>query len=702
MSRQRQWVRREVAYLVPLAGGALLAACATPGSPGAPAEGGAGAGAGGAQPGSAGQKPGKELIGKLEGPEIVLDAARFPKSLAEAPQLAEQVKAGKLPPVAERVGQDPLVIKPVHEVGKYGGTMRRAFIGPGDYMNANRFAAGPDSLLYFDYRWEKVVPNMARGFEVRDGGRVFVLSLRRGMRWSDGEPFTADDILFWHDDLYGNRQLVPSPHANMMSNGKPGTVEKLDQYTVRFAFAEPNPLFPDLLAGATAIGGASLNGLNAMGGYAPRHYLQQFHPKYVPQADLEALAREARYDSWVPFFKFKNSWHLNPDLPVLSPWKTTRPINTPNWLMERNPYSVWVDTAGNQLPYIDAISMTVAESTEVINLRAVAGEYDFQARHMDLQKLPLLLEYQARSNYKVSMDPSENGGDLCIRINLAYEADPEIGDWLRTTDFRRALSLAVDRDQINEVFWLGTGTPSSPVPADHNKYNPGPEYRTLWSTYDLKKANAMLDALGLDKRDGEGYRLRKDGKGRLRLDYTVPAGSIADWTRMGEMIGDQWKKAGVDLNVQAIDPNLLVQRAVANELQISGNSSSGTEDLFVTPDLVFPFITNSYTGMLGIPYARWFHSDGKDGKEPPARVQQVMELWRKGIGAPEAERIKIGKEIWKINAEEVFQIGVIGLGPAVYGIRIARTNLGNVPARVVNSSTVRSPSNALPQTFYFK
>ena len=136
--------------------------------------------------------------------------------------------------------------------------------------------------------------------------------------------------------------------------------------------------------------------------------------------------------------------------------------------------------------------------------------------------------------------------------------------------------------------------------------------------------------------------------------------------------------------------------------QRAGNSSSGTEDLFVTPDLVFPFITNSYTGMLGIPYARWFHSDGQDGKEPPARVQQVMELWRKGIGAPEAERIKIGKEIWKINAEEVFQIGVIGMGPAVYGIRIARTNLGNVPARVVNSSTVRSPSNALPQTFYFK
>jgi peptide/nickel transport system substrate-binding protein len=385
-------------------------------------------------------------------------------------------------------------------------------------------------------------------------------------------------------------------------------VEQVDAYTVRFVFPDPNPLFPELLAGATAIGGLSLQGLNAMGGYAPKHYLKQFHPKYVPQDELDAKVREARYDSWVALFRVRDSWHLNPELPVLTPWKTARPINTPNWVMERNPYSIWVDTAGNQLPYIDKISMTIGESTEVINLRAIAGEYDIQVRHLDLQKLPLMLENQTKGGHKVYMDPSENGGDLCIRINLAYEADPELGEWLRTTDFRRALSLGIDRDQLNEVFWLGTGTPSSPVPSDQNKYFPGPEYRTLWSTYDPRKANQMLDALGLDKRDGAGYRLRKDGKGRLRFDYTVPAGSIADWARMGEMIGEQWKRLGIDLNVQAIDPNLLVQRAVANELQLSGNSSSGTEDVFVTPDLVFPFITNTYTGMLGIPYARWFHS----------------------------------------------------------------------------------------------
>jgi peptide/nickel transport system substrate-binding protein len=338
----------------------------------------------------------------------------------------------------------------------------------------------------------------------------------------------------------------------------------------------------------------------------------------------------------------------------------------------------------------------------VINLRAMAGEYDFQARHIDLQKLPVLLQNQERGGYKVFMDPGENGGDFCIRINLAYEADGEIGDWLRSTEFRRALSLGIDREQLNETFWLGTGVPGSVVPADHNKYNPGPEYRARWSTHDPAQANALLDDLGLSRRDAEGFRMRKDGADRLRIDYTVAAGTTPDWARMGEMLREQWKRIGVELNVKAIEGTLLTVKAVANELQISGSSNSGSEDLFVTPDLVFPFITNNYQGMLGIPYAQWFHSGGTAGKEPPPRVREVMELWRNGLGAPEAERIEIGKQIWRINADEVFQIGIIATGPAVYGVRIAKTSLRNVPARVINATTVKSPGNALPQTFFSK
>lgn len=632
----------------------------------------------------------------------MLDREKQPKTFQEPPELAELVKAGKLPPVAERIGADPLVVKPVHGIGRYGGTMRRGFTGPVDVQNANRLAAGPDNLLYFDWRWQKVVPNLAKGWEVSADGRATTIFLRKGMKWSDGHPFMADDILFWHDDIYRDEEVFKSPHPHLVVNGKPAVVKKVDDFTVRFEFDGPYYLFPEVLAGWTAMGGQSLQGSAGLGGYAPKHYLMQFHPKYVSKEELDRKVRESGQTTWVSLLKAKNSWHLNPELPTLTPWKTVQPINTANWVLERNPYSIWVDTEGNQLPYIDRISMTLAQDTEVLNLRTVAGEYDFQERHVDMQKLPVLLQNQERSGYRVFVDPGQNGGDFYIRINLSYEADPEIGELLRNPDFRRALSLGIKREQINEAFFLGLGTPSSPVPADDNKYFPGQEYRTLWATYDPGKANAMLDALGLDRRDAEGYRLRKDGKGRLRLKYTAVAASNANYTAMGEMVREHWKEIGIDLDVESIEGTLAIQRALANELQLAGINNSGSEDLFIFPEAVLPFSTTAYPAGIGILYARWFHSGGREGKEPPQRIRQALELWRRGLSAPDAERIAIGKEIWKIVAEDVFGIGVIGMGPALNGVRVASRKLDNVPARIINATAVKSPSNALPQTFYFK
>jgi len=317
------------------------------------------------------------LIGKLEGPEVVSDPAKLPKQLKEAPQLAALVKANKLPPVAERVGQDPLVIKPLHEIGKYGGTWRGGFTGPADFWNGYRCCSGPDHLLFWDYTGDKVTPNIAKGYEMQDGGRTLVLHLRRGMKWSDGRPFTADDFVFWFEDIYRNKDLVPTPSAAMAINGKQGEVQKVDTYTVKFKFADPYYLLPDVLAGSTQIGGHAQQGMNGMGGYAPAHYLKQFHPKYVAKEELDKKVKDAKFDSWVRQFLFKNDWALNPDLPVLTPWKTVTPSNTATWTLERNPYSVFVDTEGNQLPYIDRVVLTLAENLEVINLRAIAGEYDF-------------------------------------------------------------------------------------------------------------------------------------------------------------------------------------------------------------------------------------------------------------------------------------------------------------------------------------
>jgi peptide/nickel transport system substrate-binding protein len=641
------------------------------------------------------------LIGRLEGPEVVTDPARQPTSFKEAPQLAEQVKAGKLPPVAERIGRDPLVIKPLHEIGKYGGTWRGGFTGPADFWNGYRCCSGPDHLLFWDYTGDKVTPNLAKGYEMQDGGRTLVLHLRRGMKWSDGKPFTADDFVFWFEDIYRNKDLVPTPSAAMAINGKQGVIEKVDTYTVRFKFPEPYYMLPDVLAGSTDLGGQAWRGTLGLGGYAPAHYLKQFHPKYVGQAEVDKKVKDAKFDSWVRMFLFQSDWSRNPDLPVLSPWKTVTPITTSTWTLERNPYSVFVDTAGNQLPYLDRVVLTLGENLEVINLRAIAGEYDFQQRHLDLGKLPVFIENQAKGGYKVYLDPGDYGGDMIIKFNLSYEADPEIAKWMNTTDFRRALALGIDRDQINESFWLGTGTPSSVVPADGNKYNPGPQYRKLWATLDVKKANEMLDKVGLSKKDAEGYRLRTDGKGRLRIEIMTLGGQFLQFTQIAEMIREQWKKIGIDLTVQEVERSLALKRTAANEQQLGAWNNDGSEHLFTFPLHVFPFEIAAVASS-GPLYARWFQSAGTQGKEPPARMKELMEKFRRAYGVPEKERIELGKEVWKIAADEVYIIGVIGMGPASMGVRVVKTGMGNIPSRQYNSPDGKTPTISRPVTFFWK
>jgi peptide/nickel transport system substrate-binding protein len=652
---------------------------------------------GGVEPEAMAQTMGGSMIGKLEGPEVITNSAQFPRTFQEAPQLAELVKAGKLPPVAERIGQDPLVIKPVHNIGRYGGTWRRGFIGPADVFNGFR-AGMNDKILYFDYTGTQVVPNLAKGWELSADGRITTIFLRRGMKWSDGHPFTADDFIFWYEDMYQNKDLVPTQSPVMTINFKPVVLEKVDPHTVRFVSPDPYYLLPEILAAVLDLGGHARWGRLATGGFAPAHYLKQFHPKYVAREALDQKVKEARFDNWVALFKFKNDSTLNPELPVVTPWKTTTPINTPTWTLERNPYFYGVDTAGNQLPYIDKIIMTLAENLEVLNLRAIAGEYDKQARHIDLQKLPVLLENQQKGGYKVYLDPSDQGTDVALWFNMSYEADPEIARWLTNRDFRRALSLGINRDQLNETFWLGLGVPGAALPGEATLYSPGSEYRTRWATYEPQQANAMLDAMGLDKKDTEGYRLRSDGKGRLRLEVQTFVGFFQS-TQVCEMIREQWKKIGIQADVKEVERSLAWKRRDANEHHIYVDAQWGSDNMFGHIPVFFPYDGGSAIGPL---YGRWFASGGTKGKEPPPRMRELMELYRKAFGVPFEERVKLAREIWKIAVDEVWTIGTVGLSPGIQGVRVAKTSMGNLPARQWVSAVSDNPQISHPETFYFK
>ena len=684
---RREFLRRTAVA----SSGAALASIAVPAI-------GAQAPAAGAQP-----KLGAQLIGKLEGPELVLDPGKWPKKFGEAPMLAELVKAGKLPPVATRLPEEPMVIKPLQSIGKYGGTWRRGFTGPGDNENGNRIVS-TDKILFWDYTGTKIMPCVAKDWKISDDGKVISIALRKGMKWSDGHAFTADDFIFWYEDVYQNKDLQPTPDPFFTVDGKPGTLRKRDELTVVFEFPEPNYLFVDVLAGSTSMGGGQASQQHsgrAMGAYMPAHYLKQFHPKYVSKEELDRKVKASGFDGWVSLIKNRWDWRLNSELPVLAPWKTVTPINTPTWVLERNPYYYGVDIAGNQLPYIDRISMGLAENLEVVNLRAVAGQYDLQERHTALAKLPVFLENRSKGNYEVRLDPALHAGDAMLFINHSYDADPEVAKWLHNRDFRRALSLGIDRAQLNEVLWMGLGTPGSAAPAESMPESPGPEWRKKWSVHDPAQANQLLDTLGLIKKDAEGYRLRSDGKGRLRIDLEAMAGAFIDQAKVAEMIKEHWKKIAIQANVKEVERTLLYARVGGNEQQIVVKLGDGSEQLFLYPRNVLP--VDPIECFLGLPIARWYASGGQQGKAPSdPELLRALELFRSAPGKKAEERSKIAQEIWKILVDGQFIIATVGLSPAVMGVRVVSKRMGNIPSRQVNAQHARTPCSSHPATFYFK
>ena len=643
------------------------------------------------------------LVGKLEAPTIVTDPAKMPKAFKEAPALAELVKAGKLPPVDQRVGSEPMVIQPLRSIGTYGGIWRRGFLGPADGENGNRIRAG-DKLLFWNDSGTEVAPQVAKGYAVSDDGKRTTLFLRKGMKWSDGAPFTADDFMFWFKEMYANKDLVPVPVPELSINGKVGRIEKIDETTVAFDFDEPYFLFARLMAGDTQIGGGQSrlqSDGRSFGPYAPAHYLRKY---MATPANMEALTAEAKaagYQNWVQYFRYKSDWRLNRDAPTLAAWKMVQPINGQIWLLERNPYYYVVDTAGNQLPYLDKVQLTLAENPEVINLRAIAGEYDYQERFIDLAKLPVFLENADRGGYKVRLDPGFNGSDSQIYINMSYRQDPEIRKWLQKVEFRRALALGIDRGQLNEAFWLGLGVISTSMPSKEIPESPGEDYRLRWATLDVKQANALLDSIGLTKKDREGFRLRTDNGERLRFQIDVAQTLTPTWPQQAEMIIQQWKAIGIYADTKLFERGLFYTRIRNDDHQLTIFSNNGSESLYLYPNPVLPVDPISSQG--GAALAKWWASNGATGIGPEEpELLKAFDLLRSAGGLREAERTKVAQEIWKLAVDRVWTIGIVGLSPTYMGTRVVNAKLENVPERVCTSQHCRTPWSAWPQQWYFK
>ncbi|MEZ4865948.1 MAG: ABC transporter substrate-binding protein [Caldilineaceae bacterium] len=605
----------------------------------------------------------------------------------EAPMLAEMVQTGTLPPLDERLPLEPLVVPVVEEIGQYGGTWRRVFLGPSDSQNIERLQH--DRFLEFDTDGFTIVPNVAKAWEVSEDGKSITFFLREGMKWSDGEPFTADDIMFWYEAKILNDELSPSKPSWLRIGGELGTVEKVDDYTVRFSFAQSYPLVLESLAQEGHFGSQQI--------YLPKHYLSQFHPDYAAEDELAQKLADSGFEQWFQLFNQMADPNQNPESPVVAAWVVESAITTQRMVLKRNPYYWKVDPEGNQLPYIDEITLDFVDNIDIANLRAIGGEVDMQARHILINNYPVLIDGAEKGDYRVLLWPSAGGADAGLMFNQTYDVDPEVAGLLTNKDFRIALSYAIDREEINESAFLGLGQARQLVPPSDSPLYPGDEYAYKYTEFDPGQANEILDGLGLDQKNAEGFRLFPSGNEVVINLAAVPA--FGPWVDVAELVASYWQDVGIKTAVDVQERSLHYERMSANQLEVAIWDTGGAEHPFTYPYWTMPYADISRIGpLIGI----WYQSNGASGVEPDGDLRRVLELTEQGKGVSEEERIQLGKEIFQLNAENIWTIGTVGLSPMVMGVVVVKNNFRNVPDVAANSVVVQTPGSARPEQFFFK
>ena len=632
---------------------------------------------------------------KKQGPEAKPAAAKAAApamKYKEAPVLAALVKAGKLPSVEKRLPEHPLVV-PADEIGQYGGVWRRGFLGPSDFNGVNRVIYdvlaryGPDGATIEMKLAESVTPSA--------DFKTWTIKLRKGSKWSDGSPFTTDDIMFWYKDVFQNKDLMPATSSWMLNkDGSLVQVDKVDALTVKWTFKEPNTNFLMELTSKDY-------GDRQYPIFLPAKYLKQFHAGYAKKDALDKMVAEAKFKTWVELFANKQSPLDNPERPSMAAWVAANRISDQIFILKRNPYYIGVDKAGNQLPYIDEVDIKFFSDPQALNLAAIAGELDEQERHINLLNYPVLKENeQKQGKYKILLWSSPGGFDAGVIFNQTYAKDPELGKLMANRDFRIALSLAINRKQIHESAFLGTGEPRQGVPKKGHPYYPGDEYAYKYTEYDPAKANQMLDAIGLDKKDAEGFRLFPSGK-RVMIELSVVE-VFAPFRDIATLIAKDFEKVGVKLNVQIRERALHFQMRESNDLQTELWNQDWTGFPF-TGSTYYDFRKPLYGNLTYGPlWKTWYDTNGKQGVEPPPEAKKIIELQDKAKTVGPAEQIKIAQELFKVWVDNMFEIGTVGLTATDQGVVVVNVKLHNVPTSVIKGWLLRTPGNGRPEVWFFK
>ena len=679
----------------PPAATAMAAATALPAATAMPA-----AKAATAVAGAAPQKP-REVVAATPTPPSVAIAGQavvgmhnyyielpMPTSFGESPIWAEKVAKGDLPPIEQRLPAEPQIIKTFEGIGEYGGTWRRAFTSPRDGQNYDRISHDWPMLTDIDTVTPR--PHVVDQWDIVDD-LVFTYHLREGIRWSDGEPLTTADFKFAHEEISYNDEINPGRGKRLSYTEFSPLFEVLDEYTYRYTFDQPTPVWTDSMID---FWGFTLHGRVGHPPYAPTHFVKQYHMDFGDQDWILSQSEDAGFSSWGSWFNEMNDSLRNVGMPTIAAWDLTSPITDPLYEFYRNPYYYEIDEAGNQLPYIDRISMTLTEDSEVLNLKAIAGEFDFQARHIQPDKLPVLLQNADKGGYTVDVVASTAGG-WGFSFNQTWQGDAEVEKWMRNRDFRIATSLSFDRAEINEVVYLGLAANQAVVPHPAVPFYLGPEYDHKNATYDVDRANEILDSIGLDKKDSNGMRLRTDGGGVLQIEVSYVEGYFLDWGVSVEMVEGYYEAIGIDI----------FQKPVSHEAIWGWRANNLAQQYMGGCGLYNPTEGESFVSQL---INEWYQSDGEKGvapgdpvMDPNGTIKKLGDLGYAYQRLAKADRTPFYIEGWKLVHDEMYCPSGPAYPPGSYSIIAIKDNLRNFPFGVPHD-TPQFPGEFHPDSWYFE
>lgn len=585
-------------------------------------------------------------------------------ALNQAPAFEAAVAAGDLPALEERLPMrdDIVVVQPRDSVGTYGGTLRYNATNPQSFGNIG-FSSWDANLAGFTTNWEIVYPDVARDIVMADDNMSATITLRRGMKWSDGAPVTADDVMFFFENISAHPDLPPLP-GRLVVGGEPTKAEKIDDFRVKFSFALPNPAF--ILSVARAEAGFPL---------APRHYLENWHIDVNPNA--EQLATDEGFSSWVDAFVSHmngqtGDFQVDTNLPTLKPWTLREVDQFGNQYYDRNPYYWKVDTAGNQLPYLDEMVRMLIADPEVVKLNTQGGQLDF-ADKFTAEDLPVLKAGEETGDYTTMLFAADQGAVIKYQFNITV-ADDGLREIFNDVRFRQAMSLAVNRAEINEALFFGLG-----VPRQWGVSSKSPFYEDWmgqhFAAYDVDQANALLDEMGLEK-GSDGVRMRPDGEPLRVILYDA-----INRVKISELMAEYWTAVGVQTQVNTVTRETFQQAVIAGQVEASVWFADvvSEKDMYTRPIWFRPpygLDTNPVGG--GLEWRKWQLTSGAEGVEPPAEFKAQQDLvtqWQASRIESE-EYYALGKELVGNTVRQMLHIGTVGEMPVIY---IRSNKLKNFP-----------------------